>query len=74
MANSKDLPPLDMVGEDGNAFAIMGKAHKAYLKFHRDLGEIRAVAEAGWQKIREEMMAGDYDHLIQTVIKNFDVR
>jgi len=58
-------PILKLTGQDGNAFSILGKA--------------RLVArKAGWDKERisefmEKAMSGDYDHLLQTCMKYFDV-
>ena len=58
-------PKLKLVGSDGNAFAILGKA-------------IGAARKAGWsqeeiEKFRKEAMEGDYDHLLQTCMNYFDV-
>jgi hypothetical protein len=49
-----------LVGEDGNAFAILGRVSKA-------------LKHAGVEKIETdefmaEAMSGDYDHLLQTVM------
>lgn len=55
-------PELDLTGVDGNAFALMAKA--------------RRVAKANkmdWDKIQTEAMDKDYDHLLQTLNKYFDV-
>jgi hypothetical protein len=59
-------PKVKLVGEDGNAFAILGRCRLAAKK-------------AGWteEQIKEfttEAMSGDYDNLLQTVMKQFDVR
>lgn len=59
-------PVVELSGNDGNAFAVMGACFKAAKK-------------AGWtpeqvEQVRAEMMAGDYDHLLQTAMKFFDVR
>ena len=61
----RDHPPLQLVGTDGNAFAIIGKA-------------LRAAKEAGWSKtevdeLQAEMTAGDYDHLLGVCMQRFDV-
>lgn len=60
-----DKPKLKIIGTDGNAFALLGKAK-------------RAATQAGWDKQRiddlfEEAMNGDYDHLLATLTENFDV-
>jgi len=53
-------PVVRLVGEDGNAFAILGRVR-------------RAMRQAGWphEKVQEflrEATAGDYDHLLATVV------
>jgi len=57
-------PVVKLVGEDGNAFSILGRASK----------EMRVV---GWKKdeidqFMNEATSGDYDHLLRTVIKYCD--
>tara|TARA_Y100000034_G_scaffold99345_1_gene121985 strand:- start:659 stop:919 length:261 start_codon:yes stop_codon:yes gene_type:complete len=64
-AANANKPALHLVGCDGNAFAILSKAH-------------RAAKGANWscEKIDEvmhEATCGDYNHLIQTMIKYFEV-
>ena len=58
-------PHVKLAGKDGNAFAVMGKV--------RD--EMRKV---GWSKAEiaeatDEMMSGDYDHLLVTVCELCEV-
>ena len=58
-------PELELIGADGNAFAIIGKA-------------ISVARKAGWsqqeiEKFRIEAMKGDYDHLLQTCMDYFNV-
>jgi hypothetical protein len=55
-------PKLTLVGEDGNAFVILGKARRVAIRNEMD-----------WDKISKEATAGDYDHLLQTMCKYFDV-
>jgi len=62
---AEEKPKLKLSGFDGNAFAILGKAKQASQK-------------AGWSKEKfevfmEECKSGDYDHLLQTCMKYFDV-
>lgn len=59
-----EKPTVKLVGEDGNAFAILGKVKKA-------LEQAGLKEEA--KKYLEEAMAGDYDHLLQTTIKYVNV-
>lgn len=60
-----DKPMVELVGQDGNAFAILGKCQ-------------RAARTAKWEKARidafmDEATSGDYDHLLQTVLSHFEV-
>ncbi len=62
---SDPKPKLKLVGLDGNAFLILSRARTAAVK-------------AGWspEKIDEVMIEAksfDYDHLLQTMMRYFDV-
>jgi hypothetical protein len=59
-------PKVKLVGRDGNAFAIMGACREAARKAKWSREQIDAVLG--------EMMAGDYDNLLATAMKHFDVR
>lgn len=50
-------PEVDLVGVDGNAFAVMGAVTKGLKR----AGNPAAVIDA----YRVEAMSGDYDHLLQ---------
>ena len=52
---------VQLVGRDGNAFAIMGAVSKA-------LRRAGATAE-GIAKYREESTSGDYDNLLRVAMK-----
>lgn len=59
-------PKLQLTGQDGNAFNILGLATKA-------------ARTAGWpkekiDKFTAKAMAGNYDELLQTCMKFFDVQ
>ena len=59
-------PTLKLVGQDGNAFAILGLA-------------IRAAKQAGWtqQKIdeyKQKATSRDYDNLLRVTMEHFDVQ
>ena len=54
---------VPLVGEDGNAFAIMGRVVEAL----EDAGNDQSVIDA----YMEQATAGDYDHLLQTLLKWF---
>jgi hypothetical protein len=49
-----------LVGEDGNAFSIIGRCRKAMSRARWSQGEIEAFTK--------EATSGDYDHLLQTVL------
>jgi hypothetical protein len=51
---------IDLTGPDGNAFVLMGYASR----FAKQLGKDDKV-------IREEMMSGDYEHLLEVFDREF---
>jgi len=51
---------VELVGQDGNAFFIMGAVTKA-LKSH-------GVSAEEVKEYTEECMSGDYNHLLQTTM------
>lgn len=51
---------IDLTGPDGNAFVLIGKA----MNFARQLG-------LNGNSIKEEMMSGDYENLLEVFDKNF---
>ena len=55
---------IDLTGPDGNAFVLLGKA-KQFAKqlYPKELGFEK--------KIVEEMMQGDYEHLLEVFDKHF---
>jgi len=55
-------PTLKLLGQDGNAFAILGKAMRVAKQNNMD-----------WEAIKKEATAGDYNDLLATMIKYFDV-
>jgi len=64
-------PPLypevvaDLIGQDGNAFAVLGRVQRAL----RDAG----VGEDRIAAFVEEATSGDYDHLLGTVVRWVEV-
>tara|TARA_Y100001963_G_scaffold68502_1_gene95446 strand:- start:200 stop:397 length:198 start_codon:yes stop_codon:yes gene_type:complete len=60
-----DNVQVQLSGEDGNAFAILGRCMSAARKAGLSRDEVEAF--------RTEAMEGDYDHLLQTCMKYFDV-
>jgi hypothetical protein len=58
-------PTVKLVGEDGNAFSIMGRVKKAL----RRSGADREYVD----KYLSEATAGDYDHLLIVTMRYADV-
>ncbi|MBO5308092.1 MAG: hypothetical protein J6C40_08825 [Lentisphaeria bacterium] len=55
---------VKMVGEDGNAFAILGRCRQALARARRlDL----------WNEFHKEATSADYNHLLATVCDYFEV-
>lgn len=52
---------VQLSGEDGNAFAVLGKTRRAL----REGGATEAELDA----FMEEAQSGDYDHLLRTVMR-----
>lgn len=59
---SVEKPTLKIIGTDGNAFAILGKARRVAIQHNLD-----------WNAIQAEATSGDYNHLLATMTKYFDV-
>ena len=57
-----EKPQLQLLDQSGNAFAILGAARKVAIANKLD-----------WDAIKEEATSGDYDHLLQTMMKYFEV-
>ena len=56
---------VKLIGEDGNAFAIMGRVSKAMRRAGKTDEEIKSVMD--------KMTEGDYDNLLSYVTMNFEV-
>lgn len=59
-------PKVKLIGEDGNAYAIMGACKKAAMKAGWDNDKILKMLD-------EMMMADDYDHLLRVAMAHFEV-
>ena len=59
-----EKPKVALVGEDGNAFAIMGRVSKALRRAGADNEYI--------DKYREEATSGDYDNLLCVTMNYVD--
>jgi hypothetical protein len=56
---------VELVGQDGNAFAVLGAASQAMRRAD--------VGKADIDAMMDEAMSGDYDHLLQTVMATVSV-
>ena len=63
MIKHKDIN-VPLVGEDGNAFAILGRVKRIMR---------RAGIDDQWEEFHKEATASDYDHLLMTVMRWFSV-
>jgi hypothetical protein len=63
MTLEEQKPVLILSGIDGNAFMLLAVAKRVANNNNMD-----------WEAIRKEATAGDYDHLLQTLMKYFDVQ
>ncbi len=57
---------VTLTGQDGNAFAVLGRCREAA----RDAG----LSDEEIATFTDEAMAGDYDHLLQTAMRWFEIR
>ena len=56
---------VDLVGKDGNAFMVLGLCQKAARR--------AGIEDAEINKFLDEAKQGDYDHLLRTCMKYFNV-
>lgn len=56
---------VKLLGEDGNAFHILSKVHKAMT--------LHGIPSYEIKKFTKEAMAGDYDNLLRTVMEWVEV-
>ena len=55
---------VNLSGEDGNAFFIIGRVRKALRR--------AGVSDEEIELFTEEVRSGDYDHLLQTVMRTVE--
>ena len=61
MIGPKNKPTVELIGQDGNAFAIMGAVSKALRKEGADREYI--------DKYTDEATSGDYDNLLAVTME-----
>lgn len=65
MNEEQDKPKVKLIGQDGNAFVLLGICQRAARK--------AKWSEEKWQRVRNEMTSGDYNNLLAKVQEHFDV-
>lgn len=58
-------PTVHLIGENGNAFAILGACRKAAKR--------AGWTDEEWERVRAKMSSGDYDHLLATALEHFEI-
>lgn len=58
-------PKLKLVGQDGNAFMIIGLARRAAVRAN--------WSKCDWDAFLKQAQGGDYDNLLKVVMEHFDV-
>ena len=61
-----DKPKVQLSGNDGNAYYVIGSCAKAAKK--------AGWPEEKWETVKAEMKSGDYDNLLRVAQTHFDVR
>ena len=57
---------IDLTGQDGNAFCLIGLANDLCKKFKRE-----GILNYNFDNIYKQMTSGDYENLVQTFDKYF---
>jgi len=65
MRKPEKKPVVRLIGEDGNAFGIMGRVKRALARDGADQEYIN--------RYLQESMDSDYDHLLQTAMKYVEI-
>lgn len=58
-------PKVTLIGQDGNAFNILGLCKRAATK--------AKMPKETWREFQARAMSGDYDNLLATVCEYFEV-
>lgn len=63
--NELKRPKVKLIGEDGNALAILGKCKQVSAK--------EKWTSEKWKEFQDKATEGDYNNLLCTVSKYFDI-
>lgn len=66
-------PEVQLTGQDGNAFNIMGLCCNELKKALREMKYKQPEIDDMTSKLLKAMQAGDYNHLLQVAMFNFEV-
>jgi hypothetical protein len=64
-AGTRYRPLVVLTGQDGNALAIIGACRRA--------AKGEGWSDQEWREVRDEMMAGSYDHLLRVAMDRFEI-
>lgn len=60
---------VTLIGEDGNAFAVMGAVKKALKVYLREDGYQASAINQKIEEFLNEAMSGDYNHLLRVCME-----
>lgn len=60
-----EKPEVELIGHDGNAFAILGRCQRASRKID--------WSKEQWEEFRTKATSGNYDNLLSVVMEYFEV-
>jgi len=69
IANNKNRPTISLTTMDGNAFILIGESTKLLKRAHINEPKIEEFITT----FHDEITSGDYDHVVQTIMKYCDV-
>ncbi len=56
---------IDLTGPEGNAFVLMGIAKRLYDRYGEET--MLLLHNKTWKEVQTEMMAADYEHLLEVL-------
>lgn len=63
---TENKPTVKLIGEDGNAFMIIGLCQRAAKK--------AGWSKEKWEEVRTKMTSGNYNNLLGVAMEYFDVK
>ena len=59
-------PTVKLIGEDGNAFNIIGICKRAAMK--------AKWSDEKWKSVQDEFMSGNYNNLLRVASEHFNIK